>query len=308
MGRALVNKSASIDDSRGLVNKPSRGLVNKPKIRVKKRIAVIPFDGEENFIVPKRGGFGQPDNEHFVMVAGANVPPPDTPNDPTNTGNSGTGVPIGQPQEPIYPPTSPSTAEVNCMNSGGTWVNGACISSQPAPATAQQLCVSNGGLWVNGTCQTSPAPEPLPAETTCINSGGAWINGACVTSTSPKPLVDTLPNFPVWSTLDCTTLKDKIAEYNAILSTSTFAQNVVEAYNTEIAKAQAIYNGKCNVTPPAPIVLPPIGGGIFGGGGGGFGEPPTNTVAPQEKKSNMGLYLILGGLALLYFLTRKKKQ
>lgn len=266
------------------------------KIRVKKREAVIPFEGEEKFVVPKKGGFGQPDNENYVMVAGANVPPSDTPIDPTNTGTSGTGIAIGQPQQPIIP-TSTSTTPTEP------------IPTQPAPATAQQLCVSSGGLWVNGACQTSPAPEPLPAETNCINSGGAWINGACVTSTSPKPIVDTLPNFPVWSTLDCTTLKDKIAEYNAILSTSRFAQNVVEAYNTEIAKAQAIYNGKCNVTPPAPapIIAPSIGGGIFGGGGGGFGEPPIDEVAPiEEKKSNMGIYLIIGGIALVYFLTRKK--
>jgi hypothetical protein len=279
------------------------------KIRVKKRVAVIPFDGEENFVVPKKGGFGQPDNENFVMVAGANVPAPDLP---TDDGGSTTGVPIGQPQQPIY--TSPTTPTEP-------------TPTTPAPATPQQLCVSNGGLWVNGTCQTSPAPEPLPAETTCIANGGAWINGACVTSTSPKPVppttttvadapvVDTLPTFPVWSSLDCTTLRDKIAEYNAILSTSRFAQNIVDAYNTEIAKAQAIYNTKCNITPPTPspapapiTILPVGGGGIFGGGGGGLGEPPTDVAPVEEEKSNLGLYLILGGLALLYFLTRKKKQ
>jgi hypothetical protein len=41
-----------------------------PKIRVKKREIVIPFDGEENFVVPKRGGFGQPDMEGYVMASG----------------------------------------------------------------------------------------------------------------------------------------------------------------------------------------------------------------------------------------------
>jgi len=295
------------------------------KIKVKKRIAVIPFDGEENFIVPKKGGFGQPDNEHFVMVAGANVPAPDTPNDPSNTGQNGMGVPIGQPQEPIYTPTNTSTAETTCINGGGTWVNGACVNNQPAPATPQQLCVAPN-MWVNGQCLQGGI-EQSPAELTCIANGGSWsggYNGTCIASTRPKPLidapvVDTLPTFPVWSALDCTTLKDKIAEYNAILSTSKFSQTVIEAYNTEIAKAQAIYNTKCYVTPPAPAPAPaPItilpvgggGGGIFGGGGGGFGEPPSDEVAPpvEEEKSNLGLYLILGGLALLYFLTRKKKS
>lgn len=280
------------------------------KIRVKKREAVIPFHGEENFVVPKRGGFAQHDNENYVMVAGSStVTTSNLPTDGTTNTTSGTNIPVTTAGEPIISSTTTTSATQP-------------VITTPPVATAQQLCVSNGGLWVNGACQTSPAPEPLPAETNCINSGGAWINGACVTSTSPKPIsvatttvVDTLPNFPVWSSLDCTTLKDKIAEYNAILSTSRFAQNIVDAYNTEIAKAQAIYNTKCNVTPPTPaptpnpIVLPPIGGGIFGGGGGGFGEPPSDAVVPPvEEKNNMGIYLILGGLALLYFLTRKKKK
>lgn len=304
MGRALVN-----------IN------FEKPKVRVKKRIAVIPFEGEENFIVPKRGGFGQPDNENFVMVAGANVPPPDTPYDPSNTGQNGTGVPIGQPQQPIL--TSDNTPTIPRTPTEPS-------PTTPAPATPQQLCVAPN-MWVNGQCLQGGV-EQSSAELDCINSGGLYQNGVCITSTSPKPVpqtttptttvtdapvVDTLPTFPVWSSLDCTTLRDKIAEYNAILSTSRFAQNIVDAYNTEIAKAQAIYNTKCNVTPPAPspapITILPVGGGgggIFGGGGGGggLGEPPTDVAPVVEEKSNLGLYLILGGLALLYFLTRKKKQ
>jgi hypothetical protein len=275
------------------------------KVRVKKREAVIPFDGEENFVVPKRGGFGQPDNENYVMVAGANVPAPDLPtNDGSNTGTSGTGIAIGEPQQPILT----GTRETTITPAEPT-------PTIPAPLTPQQICVANGDSWINGRCIPKVvADEPSPAETTCIANGGAWIDGACVISSSPKDnVVTNLPNFPVWSSLDCVTLKDKIAEYNAILSTSKFAQNIVDAYNTEIAKAQGIYNGKCNVTPPAPasIVLPPIGGGgIFGGGGGGgFGEPPIDEVAPiEDEKNNMGIYLIIGGIALIYFLTRKKKQ
>lgn len=30
----------------------------------------MPFDGEENFVVPKKGGFGQADNDKYVMVTG----------------------------------------------------------------------------------------------------------------------------------------------------------------------------------------------------------------------------------------------
>mgnify|MGYP003643697443 CR=1 FL=1 len=291
-------------------------MATKQKLtRATKREMVVPFSDEHNFIVPKKGGFMQPDNERYVMAVGnQTATPSNLPTDGSANTGSGTGIAITTAGEPIYQPTSPSTAEVNCMNSGGTWVNGACVSSQPPPATAQQLCASSGGLWVNGACQTSPAPEPLPAETTCINGGGAWINGACVTTTNPKvtdtPIVSDLPTFPIWSSLDCTTLKDKIAEYNATLSTSRFAQNIIEAYNTEIAKAQGIYNGKCNATPTTttpPIAIIGGGGGGFGGGGGGLGEPPpSDEIIEEEKKGGInGLLLILGVVGVLYFLTKK---
>jgi len=279
------------------------------KFRVKKREAVIPFDGEENFVVPKRGGFGQPDNANFVMVTGSTSKAPTTGTTPSNLPNdgsanttTGTNVPITSAGEPIYnaPATNTTATEPT--------------PTQPAPATPQQLCVAPN-IWVNGACQTGGV-EQSPAEISCIAGGGLWsggINGTCTSGSSPK-IIDTLPTFPVWSSLDCTTLKDKVAEYNALLSTSRFAPNVVEAYNTAIATAQGIYNTKCNVTPPAPapIVLPPIGGGGFGGGGGGgFGEPPKDEVAPpveEKKKSNMGIFLIIGGIGLLYLLTRKKKK
>ena len=41
----------------------------KTSTRMLKREKVVPFVGEENFVVPKRGGFGQPDIEGYVMVA-----------------------------------------------------------------------------------------------------------------------------------------------------------------------------------------------------------------------------------------------
>jgi hypothetical protein len=292
-----------------------------------KREMVIPFEGEEMLVVPKRGGFGQPDMEGYVMAVGntsrtptTSSTPQDLPNDPTNTGTSGTGIPIGQPQQPI--PTGTSTTNTNPSPAEPL------PNEIPTPpvATPQQLCVAPN-LWVNGQCLQGGI-EQSPAELTCINGGGAWINGACVTSTNPKvvasttttltntPIVDELPTFPVWSTLDCITLKDKIAEYNAILSTSRFAQNIIDAYNTAIATAQGIYNGKCIVTPPTPITpitpIVEIGGGGFGGGFGGGGggsapeEPqPQEEVAPDESGKRIGIILVLALIGGLYFLTRK---
>ena len=37
-----------------------------------KREQVIPFSGEENFVVPRKGGFGMSDNEDYISVARAN--------------------------------------------------------------------------------------------------------------------------------------------------------------------------------------------------------------------------------------------
>jgi hypothetical protein len=39
-----------------------------------KREMVIPFEGEEMFVVPKKGGFGQPDMDGYVMAVGRNTP------------------------------------------------------------------------------------------------------------------------------------------------------------------------------------------------------------------------------------------
>jgi hypothetical protein len=301
-------------------------MATKQKLtKATKREMVVPFNDEHNFIVPKRGGFGQPDNENFVMVVG-NYPTtvPSTPSqeppyslDNTNT----TAIPIGTPSQPI----SPSTTTTN-TNPTPAEPNPSTITTPPL-ATPEQLCVAPN-MWVNGQC-IQGGVEQSPAELTCINSGGAWINGACVTSTSPKtlatttttvtdtPIVDTLPTFPVWSSLDCTTLKDKIAEYNAILSTSRFSQAIVDAYNTAIATAQGIYNGKCNATPTP--TTPPIavidnsgkiggGGGFGGGGGGGLGEPPSSDEVPQEEeKGKFNWLLILAIIGGIYLLSKKSK-
>ena len=38
-----------------------------------KREQVIPFSGEENFVVPRKGGFGMSDNEDYISVARADI-------------------------------------------------------------------------------------------------------------------------------------------------------------------------------------------------------------------------------------------
>ena len=72
--------------------------------KTKKREGVIPFSGEENFVVPKRGGFGQIDNENYFMIAGGsdNVVKGVTDSIPTGTIDT---PPIIAVDNPILIPT-----------------------------------------------------------------------------------------------------------------------------------------------------------------------------------------------------------
>lgn len=282
-----------------------------------KREKVIPFHGEENFVVAKKGGFGQADNEHYVMVAGSTtIATQSLPSDsPSSTSvSTSTQIPVTSSGNPIttntttQPPTNIPPSEVPCTSyTYGSW--SAC---QNGTQTRAYVGVPSGCVGVapssqtQQNCTTSTNDETIQAQQDCTNSGGVWINGACITSTNPR-LITTIPTFPIWDSLDCASLKTQIAQLNATLSTSKFAQNVVDAYNTEIAKAQSVYNVKCDVAqPPTNVILPVGGGGIFGGGGGGgIGEPPTDEAPTQEKKNYSWLIIIaiLGGA---YFLLRKK--
>jgi hypothetical protein len=261
--------------------------------KLQKREAVVPFVGEEQFVVPRPKGFGQPDMEGYVMVAGnASV---DVPNTPTSTGvelptstqtTTSTQIPVTSSGNPITTNTS--------TNPPTTTTTDTPTSTLPPLSTTQPPAQSD---------------ETIQAQQDCIASGGAWINGVCVVRQGTRTDVTTLPNFPVWDSLDCATLKSKIAEYNATLSTSRFAQNIVDAYNTEIAKAQAIYNTKCNIAPPTPTILLPTSGIFGGGGGGGFGAPPSDEVPPMAEvvDNKKGIFIILAIIGAVYFLTRKNK-
>jgi hypothetical protein len=293
--------------------------------KVRKKESVVPFKDELNFVVPKKGGFGQPDNENYVMVVGTTTV--DAPDTPTSTGvelptstqtTTSTQIPVTSSGNPIttntttQQPTNTPPSEVPCTSyTYGSW--SAC---QNGTQTRAYVGVPSGCVGVapssetQQNCTTSTNDETIQAQQDCIASGGAYINGVCVNNPSPRGgEVNTIPNFPVWDSLDCTTLKSKIAEYNATLSTSRFAQNVVDAYNTEIAKAQAIYNTKCPIKDETTaIIIPPNVGGVFGGGG--FGEPPSDEsgMTTEETSSNnkTTFLVLLGIVGLLYLLTRKK--
>jgi hypothetical protein len=270
--------------------------IKNKSVRPRKREQVVPFVGEENFVVPKQGGFGQPDMEDYVMVAGGSVVVADTPTGSTGGSTlettTSTNIPITPAEQTGSVPPSTTSSTIT-----------------PPETTTTTL----PPLSTTATPEVSDTPST--AEADCIARGGAFINGQCILRAPTRtdaPIVDTLPNFPVWDSLDCTTLKTKIAEYNAILSTSRFSATVVDAYNTEIAKGNAVYNAKCNVPSTPPIAIIPtelVGrGGGFGGGGGGLGEEPVVQEPIKEEKKGMGgLLLLLGIVGVVYYLTRKSK-
>lgn len=304
------------------------------KVRVKKREVVIPFEGEEMFVVPKRKGFGQPDMEGYVMATGVkstgldtNTSTPTleqtTTSSPTiQTGNTGVGTAIGSSAN--VPPPSGTTSASTSSDGAGTIGGGSTISSGTNAGDVPTGNQTSTSTTILTNASTQPETGVNSTIQTGSGSGGTIIGGVTgagqQTDTSSGANTDIeLPLFPNLSSMNCTELKNEITRLTDKIATSVFPINIANAYNNQITLAKAIESTKCTrvlpnetliITPPAPapIIAPPIGGGIFGGGGGGgFGEPPIDEVAPiEEKKNNMGIYLIVGGIALLYFLTRKK--
>jgi hypothetical protein len=285
------------------------------------RQVVVPFDGEENFVVPKKGGFGQPDNEHYVMVTGdgyayATAPTTigGTPTSPAPSPSTNTqvGTDVGT--------TTSTSSPTQVGTSASTTVTGASTPSSSTTQSSGQVTTPLSNLPTTSSTtivppktvttlgsDTTPSETytPSQAQLDCEANGGVWSNGTCTTA----PKTD-LPTFPNWDTLNCESLKAKISELESTMATSRFAPNVVDTYNSQLAYARSLVSSKCYVTPPSTTTLAPVvGGGVFGGGGGGgFGqEPSTETPQVEEKKSNIGLFLVIGVVGGLYFLLRKKK-
>lgn len=303
------------------------------KVRVKKREVVIPFEGEELFVVPKRKGFGQPDMEGYVMATGSRTTglETDTSNptletttstSPTiQTGNTGVGTAIGSSAD--IPPPSGTTSTSTSSDGTGTLGGGVATSSGTNAGDVPTGNQSSGASTTLTDASTQPETGVNSTIQTGAGSGATIVGGVrgtgLQTDTITTNIDNQIPLFPDLSNMNCTELKSEITRLSGIIAVSKFPINVANAYNNQITLAKSIESTKCRRTPltetliitppaPAPIIAPAIGGGIFGGGGGGFGEPPIDEVAPiEEKKSNTGIFLIIGGIALIYFLTRKNK-
>lgn len=286
--------------------------------RIRKRTEVIPFPDEANFVVPKKGGFGQPDNKHYVMVAGDNYAYATAPitlggtttnPSPSETTNTQVSTDIG---------TTTSTISTN-QNSGNTQqtVTGATnprttiqdpTLTQEVPTTTTTSTTTTSPrpqLGIDVTLETTTSNQPSQAQLDCEANGNIWSNGVCT--------INTIPNFPNWDSLDCSALDSQISALSNTLATGTFSGRVVDAYNTQLATARTIRAAKCikkeDTTTPT-IILPTTpttgGGGFGGGGGGGLGESPIEgTPTIEEPKSNKMIFVILGLIGLLYFLSKK---
>jgi hypothetical protein len=239
-----------------------------------KREAVVPFAGEENFIVPKKGGFAQPDMEGYVMVAGTSIVASDTP---TSSSSDSQTTTTQTAPAPATTTTAPSTAT-------------------PPTEVVTQPRVAQAPTTVTGTPQqqvVSDTPVESPRTT-----------NVAVSNTN---VVSSLPTFPVWDTLDCASLDSEILRLKNLMAVSRFTQNIMDAYNNEITKATAVKTIKCTTT---NAVIVPMGGGF--GGGGGIGEPPIDEQPKTEEEakgsSKKTLLVVLGIVGLLYLLTKKRSS
>ena len=273
--------------------------------RPTKREMVMSFDGEENFIIPKKGGFGQPDNENYAMLTTSTTLgeiPDTTPNQPTQTGQGlGTST--------IESGNTTSTHSPNQNTTTTTQTPTTTTSESTLTPLANLPTTTIGTDTIPTSTTTGTTPPPKQSEE--------------VETTTPST-TSNLPTFPNWSTLDCTTLRSEIDSLKNTMSTSKFTDpTILNAYNTQLALGEATYISKCNTpsTPPTPPIAilptPPtsgsggeIGGGGGGGGGGGFGEPPSDATPTEEapKPNNKkSLLVLLGVIGLIYLLTKKSK-
>lgn len=266
-----------------------------------KRELVVPFIGEENFVVPKKGGFGQPDNEHFVMAIGdikpqglAEVPNIDNiasspiskaepePLPPVGVGVGGSGlggIDVTPPTLPILPvykdysimPCSELTTYLDYLNT--------------FYATASSFGTELSNKYIN--------------EISGVKS--AMVTKSC-------NVLASLPVFPDWNTLDCAAIEQQILSIENTMAQSRFSLEIANAYNMALANAKSAHISKCEKT----IMPTPLPRTVFGGAGGGVSDLGTPPVAesiptPANKKSNTWIWLLLG-VGALYLFTRKSNS
>jgi hypothetical protein len=178
--------------------------------RANKRKLVVPFAGEENFIVPKQGGFGQPDHEEYISIDNkyANATAPIRTNSPTNQPSTQIGTGIGS--STLESGNSTSTSSPNQNNTGIGTTSGGGGNTNPNPTpTPEESCTANGGMWYNNMCNypintgdggtgggTGGGTLECPSGQELVNGvcrniicpiGQELVNGVCTPIATPPP-------------------------------------------------------------------------------------------------------------------------
>lgn len=280
---------------------------------------VIAFPDEEQFVVPKRGGFGTP-NSKYLNVAAQGTPTDTLPPDITKTGNLG-----DEPTPPnVLPPAPPITPE-----------GIRTVLAPPLPTVSEvqayncdKLSIVMAELQSNSSIYLGSGDAVLITQYNQIfELVNSLMQQKC---TAPKPIAQSDPtySYPTWSSLNCEQAKSETDKLRSFINST----NWLDPANREKALLQLetgleAMTKACTVT-PAPIgtivggitepVVPvvPISqltstmakfGSPLGGGGGGGGA--TSSTATTVKKSDdwWWIWLLIGGGAL-YLATRKKKN
>jgi len=293
-----------------------------------KREMVIPFEGEEMLVVPKRKGFGQPDMEGYVMATGVNStlggsttldsPTLETTTDTTASGTSTTfqtgvgGVGVATGSSADVPPPSGTTSTSTSSDGASTISGGVATSSGTNAGDVPTGSQTSGASTTLTDASTQPETGVNSTIQTGAGSGGVVVGGVTgagtqsgtSSSTSSGTTSDTttggsattnteIPLFPDLSTMNCTDLTSEIARLSGIIAVSTFPTNVANAYNNQLTLAKNTSTSKCTKTlPTEPLILVPnmgIGGGFGGGfGGGGFGSAPEEPIAGEVAPDESG--------------------
>ena len=286
-----------------------------------KREVVIPFEGEEGFVVPKKGGFGQPDNEDYVMLV-------------TDTNSP---VPIYQQAPVIQSETNATPISTGTMSNQPTVVIPTTTSAEPntttpTPTPTPIVIQFNYQVYAAFDCNQikdyyaallaySPNLSNAPREQVDrynveITGVKLAMNKACVVSA----VDEVTPSFPKWDSLDCATLEKEIMKLEGAMAVIKPSElKTVELYNNELASAKTIFITKCNIKtpppPPPPLGIPiipigiaPIGGGFGGGGGGGSQEEGQGTAPIEAKKDNYDWFWLLLGAGFVYYIYKKGKK
>ena len=245
---------------------------NIKPLRANMREVVTTFEGEEMFIVPKKGGFGQDDNEGFVMVAGKGTITDSTPRPastpataprPATTTSTSTPRPASTPAP--RPATTTSTSTPRPASTPAPAPRPATTStSTPAPAprpattsTSTPRPTSSGTFESTTPRSTTTTPRPVPETTTPRSSTSTPSTTTPRTTTTPSTTSTPLPTIPNFNNLSKEELHAQVISLGRLmLQTTIYTPAQIQVLTNAKNQALALYNSKFGTTTPRPTPTP----------------------------------------------------